>query len=172
MEYSPRQSDKRADVLVLVLFIAAVILFGVSNALTGLFHVVPQIGALVCVTAALYLAIRYRLTSFRYVISDDDGDTLLTVYRSQGRRSVAEARMSGVWLESVERFTDRRSVKEAVRGMAVYDYTLSMKPQSVLVCVFVGDPERKTALILECDGDFAAALGRMAEENRRTDGTV
>lgn len=171
MEYTPRKKGHGADAAVIVLFAAAVILFGISNALTGIFHAVPQIAALFALTAAVYIGIRYRFTEFRYVLSEDtDGGVLLTVHRATGRRTVAEARMSGAYLEETIRFdnrTGRESLKEAKKGKSVYVYTVSLRPQSVVMCVFTGDFGKKTALILEGEGEFFDTLASIAEKNRR-----
>lgn len=163
MEYIPKGKGHAPDICVIGLFAFAVVLFGVSDLLTGTLHVVPQFIALFALTAAVYIGIRYRFTEFRYVLSEDtDGGTLITVYRATGRRSVAEARMSGAYLEEVTRYTDRRALKEAKRDKAVYVYTASMNPASSVMCVFEGD-ERKTALILEGEGEFFEVLKRISE---------
>ena len=93
MEYTPKSDGRTADYLIIGFFAVAVCAFAVSS--SGIpFRGLVQIAGLVSLTVCLYLAIRYRFTAFRYVVDDDGGEEVFEVYRTQGRRSIAECRMS------------------------------------------------------------------------------
>lgn len=164
MEYTPAPRSRLADYLVIGSFVLAVCAFCIASYMTAYGGFV-QIAGLGFLTAAVYLAVRYRLTSFRYVLSEESDGVLFTVYRLQGRRSVAECRMSGVYLESVGRYTSKKALAEVRQGVSIYDYTVTLSPKDVRFLVFDSGLEKKTGVIIETDGRFYDALVSLAENN-------
>lgn len=165
MEYIPVSKSRRTDLMIFASFILAVCAFCIASFMPSYGGLVQILG-LVLLTAAVYLAVRYRLTSFRYVLSDDgDGGVLFTVYRAQGKRSVAECRMSGVYLESVCRRESKKELSDLRCGVSVYDYTASFMPEDICFLVFESGADKKTGVILETDGAFYDALAALAARN-------
>jgi len=166
MEYIPKPSNRKSDLLVITFFALTVILYGIGKNFGGIFHFIPQVCALFTLTVCIYLAVRYRFTDFRYtLIEDDDGGKLLTVYRSQGKREIAECRMSGCYHEAVTVYNGKTTLKEAKKGKSVYNYTASMSPKEITMLVFGGNGEKKTAILLECDEIFYTALNSIVRDN-------
>ena len=127
MEYTPKSDGRTADYLIIGFFAVAVCAFAVSS--SGIpFRGLVQIAGLVSLTVCLYLAIRYRFTVFRYVVADDGGEEVFEVYRTQGRRSIAECRMSLSYLRLAAFYSSNRELKKALRGCTFYRYTVSVAP--------------------------------------------
>lgn len=157
MEYSPKGETKRSDIMIVGLFSLAVVSFGVSYAPFPFAWVMRVVG-LFTLTAAVYIAVRYRLTRFVYTINGDVGEEVFTVYRDRGRNKVAECRVSLSYLRSVRRFADRDEMKDARTGLDVYDYVQSMTPPSLVLAVFESTGGRDLGVILECDDSFLRRL--------------
>lgn len=166
MDYIPQSRSRRADYFIIGSFVLAVTLFCIASFMPA-FGGIVQCAGLFVLTASVYLTVRYRLTTFRYSLSNDSGEVLFTVYRKQGRRSIAECRMSGVYLESVGRYSSKKALAEVRQGVSVYDYTVTLAPKDVCFLVFESGTEKKTGVILEADGRFYDALVSIAEENRQ-----
>lgn len=154
MEYSPKGETKSSDVCIIGLFVLAVVSFGVSSAPLRFAWVMRAVG-LFSLTAAIYIAVRYRLTRFVYSIG---GDEVFTVYRDRGRNKVAECRVSLVYLRSLTRFVDSDAMKDARRGLEIYNYSQSMTPRSLVLAVFESTSGRDLGIILECDEAFERRL--------------
>lgn len=157
MEYSPKGETKRSDIVIIGLFALAVVSFGASSAPLPFAWVMRAVG-LFTLTAAVYIAVRYRLTRFVYVINGDAGSEVFTVYRDRGRNKVAECRVSLTYLRSVRRFADRDAMKAERAGLEIYDYVQSMTPQSLVLAVFESTGERDLGIILECDAEYEKFL--------------
>ena len=157
MEYTPKGDTKRSDVFIVGLFVLGVAFFAAAK-LTGNYVFVLQAMGLLALGAAVYLAVRYRLTGFVYVISEDEGEELFTVFRDRGRQKVAQCRLSFSCLRSVRRFADREEMKKELSGRDTYYYTQSMAPPSFVLLVFETTAERDLAVVLECDENFERAL--------------
>lgn len=166
MDYIPKSRSRRADYLIIGSFILAVSLFCAASFMTA-FGGIVQCAGLLFLTSAVYLMVRYHLTTFCYSLSDESGEILFTVYRKQGRRSIAECRLSGVYLESVGRYKSKKALKEVRDGLSVYDYTATLAPDDVCFLIFDSRGEKKIGVILETNGRFYDALVSIARENKQ-----
>ena len=157
MEYSPVPAGHTADYMIIGSFVASVAAFAVSFS-DFAYRGIIQIIGLVLLTICIYIAIRYRFTVFRYLISEENGEALLTVYRKQGRRSIAECRISLLYLKSAVLYFSGGELKKARRVTAFYNYSASIEPKRLCFAVFDNGGEKKTGIILEPDDTFYRAL--------------
>ena len=161
MEYSPKGDNKRSDPIIIGLFVLGVALFCAAR-LIGRYLFVIQAAGLIALGAAVYLAVRYRLTQFVYTLSFDGDDEIFTVFRDRGRNKVAQCVLSTSYLRSAKRFESREAMKDSLDGHDVYYYTQSMSPASYLLLVFETTGERDLAVIVECDASFERERERRA----------
>lgn len=159
MEYSPKANTKRSDALIIALFVIGVACFGAAR-LVGRYVFILQAAGLVVLAAAVYIAVRYRLTRFFYTLSFDGDDEIFTVFRDRGRNKAAQCMMSTSFLRSVKRCDSREAMKDALAGHDVYYYTQSMAPASYLLLIFETTGERDLAVIIECDEAFERELAK------------
>ena len=166
MEYSPTGETKSSDIAVIGLFVLAVVSFGAAYTPFRFAWVMRAVG-LFSLTAAVYIAVRYRLTRFVYLTGGDAGEEVFTVYRDRGRNKVAECRVSLSYLRSVTRFADRDAMKDARQGLEIYDYVQSMTPRSLVLAVFESTAAvgRDLGIILECDETFEQHLATFLSRN-------
>lgn len=168
MDYTPKPNEKITNVLTVVTFSLGIIAFALAN-VAGKFHGILQLVGFVLLGCALFLILRYRMTSYRYLISDEDGDAVFTVYKNQGRRSVAECRMSLSYLESAVLYRDKGELIRARRGMKNYAYVASMEPEMLCLLVFTTlGSDIKTSVTFEPDMKFYSALSETAKRAKFT----
>ena len=161
MEYTPKGETKRSDAIIVGLFVLGVACFGAAR-LIGRYPFAAQAAGLISFSAAIYVAVRYRLTQFVYAIQTDGEDEVFAVFRDRGRNKAAQCMVSLSYLRSVKRYAERDAAKEAAAGRDVYFYTQSMSPASFVVLVFETSGERDLAVIVECDEAFERELARRA----------
>lgn len=153
MKYSPKQDLKRTYFLSLCFMIPGVIFFMMA-ASSGYTVVMQTVGLLFC-SLGLFIMYRYALTSFRYIIEDGE----LTVHKVTGKRINAVARVALSECESlVKKEKDTLKGKKFPGGK--YTYTANPAPRSEYLLVF-RDGDDSTALILECEAEFASALSAL-----------
>ena len=90
----------------------------------------------------------------RYVVADDGGEEVFEVYRTQGKRSVAECRMSLSYLRLAAFYSSDRELKEALRGCTFYRYTVSVAPKRVCLAVFDSGTDKPVGIVFEPDDAF------------------
>lgn len=190
MRYSPKAENRGAKACMMLL-LALGILF-VSFTIPQ-----PMHSGLWRCCAALFLAggafvwVRYIGTTFTYEIalrgyppaeegmayataSSVDVRTMppsmldFTVYKSQGRRSFADARLSLGELAYFDLYPRRggkeRDVHKRYPHIKLHNYTASMIPERAYIAVFVDGDGCAHGLILELDAPMAAYLSRVAGE--------
>ena len=159
MEYKPKGETKRSDAIIIGLFVLGVVCFGGARFLGRYVFALQALG--LCVfAAAIYIAVRYRLTQFFYTLSKDGEEEIFSVFRDRGRNKAAQCALSLSYLRSVKRYADRESMKSALAGRDVYYYTQSMSPESFVLLEFESTGERDLAVILECDEAFERTLAQ------------
>ena len=159
MEYTPKGETKRSDAIIVGLFVLGVLCFGAAR-LIGRYVFAVQAAGLISISAAIYVAVRYRLTQFVYALAEDGEDEVFSVFRDRGRNKVAQCMVSTAFLRSVKRYAGRDEVKQAAAGRDVYFYTQSMSPPSFVLLLFETTGERDLAVIVECDAAFERELAR------------
>ena len=159
MEYSPKGDNKRSDPIIIGLFVLGVACFAAAR-FVGRYPFILQAAGLVSLSAAIYVAVRYRLTQFVYAILKDGEDEVFAVFRDRGRNKTAQCMVSLSYLRSVKRFESRDAMKDSLAGHDVYYYTQSMSPASFLLLVFDTTGERDLAVIVECDAAFESELAK------------
>lgn len=84
--YTPRPANGRAKIAVLALALAALALYIVSVAISA-YKGVLMMGALLVVTAAIFLAYRYLFSTYTYrIFYTEDGVGYFLVEQGQGKR--------------------------------------------------------------------------------------
>ena len=166
MEYSPKGKTKNSDIAMIGLFVLCVISFAFSNAPLRYAWILRAVG-LFALTGVCWLAIRYRLTQFTYLIDGEIGAESFTVFCGRGKNSVAECRLALSDLRSVRRYRDEDEAKEAQKGFETHSYVQSMTPDSLVLCEFASSGERDLCIVLECDEAFERAIAACAERNLR-----
>lgn len=93
IKYQPVK-DKRSSYLSLILLIGGLVVFMLS----GSFKLAPfitQLIAIAMIVLSVQIMQRYVLSEFTYIIDDkDDGESLLSVIRTQGKKSVTVCSVS------------------------------------------------------------------------------
>ncbi len=159
------------------MLIAALLLVGlVCYLASGLGVTAPlplQIICLVCVCAAAYILVRFKLTSTTYMLrrregSADEDDLDFCVSRGQGQRAeTLECVLSLKCLKDAvvleKGGLDR--IREANKGIKVYSYTASLKPKERLALVFDDDGEL-SCIIIEPDARLRDVLLQFSKENK------
>jgi hypothetical protein len=157
MEHRPKGETKKSDLIIIGLFVLGVLFFGAAK-LVGQYVFILQAAGLIVLGAAVYIAVRYRLTQFVYTLSYDGDEEVFTVFRDRGRQKVPLCRLAVSYLRSVSRYAEREEVKKAAEGREIYYYTQSMSPSSFVLLLFESSGERDLAVIIECDTSFEKTL--------------
>ena len=171
MEYTPKGKTKSSDLAMIGLFALCVVSFVTANLPIRYVWVMRAVG-IVSLTAAVYLAVRYRLSQLVYAVGGEVGDEIFTVYLDRGRNKTAICRLAMCDLLSVRRFADPEAAKEAEKGFETHSYVQSMTPDSLVLCEFASSGERDLCVVLECDEAFERTLAAFAERNLRDATTV
>ncbi len=86
IRYTPAPRDRRATVLSLSLFFAALVLFLVTGVMP-LYGGLLQLMAICLLVPALFVAYKFVLTSYTYILTDtEQGRPSLLIEQGQGRR--------------------------------------------------------------------------------------
>lgn len=149
--------------------------------------------AIMCFIAAIFLLIRYRMSSFEYIIrprSDLDPELAAAysvgndisrfpydcldfiVYKSQSSKPGAmECVLSVSDLIAAYSLNDKKSKSEmnskySKDGFVFYNYTLTFRPDSVTEFIFI-DGNRYVGIILEDDNEVTRFLHNALENKKR-----
>lgn len=157
MNYSPKQELKKTYFLSLCFMIPGAVFFMMSA--TASFTVIMQSVGLILCSLGLFIMYRYALTSFHYLIENGE----LTVHKISGKRINAAARLALSECESLIRI-EKDTLKGKKFSGGKYRYTVNYAPASAYLLTF-RDGEGQTAIILECEQSFAAALCALMSDN-------
>lgn len=190
MRYSPRAENRGARALMLLLFALGIVCFSFTipqPAYRGLWTACAS----VFIMSGVFVYARYIGISFTYEIAwrgyppAEEGMEYaaasrtnvtalpphmldFTVRKTQGRRSVTDARLGLSELAYFDLYPRRggkaREVHKRYPAMRLYNYTASMIPERAYIAVFVDGDGDAAGLILEPDAAMAAYLSRIAGE--------
>ena len=188
MRYSPRANTKGARILMLSLSALGIVLFSMNIPYPALRSVWMPL-ACAFFMGSVFVFVRYVGTTLTYEIAlrgylpPEEGMAYaqagfvnvtalpphmldFTVYKTQGRRSVTDARLG---LEDLVYFDlyprqggKEREVHKRYPEMKLYNYTASMMPERMYIAVFVDVEGNEAGLILEPDAAMASYLSRIA----------
>ena len=188
MRYSPRAENRGAKALMLLFFALSILCFSFTIPLP-VYRGLWTSCASVFFMGGVFLYARYIGTSFTYEIAlrgyppAEDGMEYaaaspanvaalpphmldFAVRKTQGRRSVTDARLSLSELAYFDLYPRRggmeREVYKKYPQMKLYNYTVSMIPERAYIAVFVDVDGAAAGLILEPDAAMAAYLSRVA----------
>ena len=161
MEYSPKGNTKSSDIATIGLFALCAASFAAAN-FNFRFSWGFRVVGLIALTAAVYLAVRYRLSQLVYAVGGEVGDEVFSVYLDRGRNKTAICRLALCDLRSVRRYADGDEAKAAQKGLETHSYVQSMTPDSLVLCVFETSGERDLCVVLECDDAFERTLATFA----------
>ena len=167
-------SRKPLHLMVVGAFVTAVILFSISNREGTPIPMLWQVGALICLTAAVYLLIRYSLKMYRYAIEPngiidaygvEQCDLVITEMVGKKRTVVARVALRDIdrgALTVVRRSdaaSDRDKVKHAVEALCrdrrVYRYENT--PASPASC-YIPLPEEGAVVVIPADARMVEIL--------------
>ncbi len=153
MNYSPKQELKKTYFLSLCFMLPGILTFilAASSPATAL---VQAIGLALC-SVGIFVMYRYALISFHYIIEDGE----LTVQKISGKRIITVARVPLSECESLTKL-EKNTLKDRKFRGGKYRYTVNFPPKEQHLLVF-RDGDDSTALILECEAEFAAALSAL-----------
>ena len=167
-------SRKPLHLMVVGAFVAAVILFSISNREGVPMPLLWQVGALICLTAAVYLLVRYSLRLYRYAIEQsgiidaygvEQCDLVIT--EMVGKKMTVVARVA---LRDIDRgaltvvrrsdaASDRDKAKQAVEALCrdrrVYRYENT--PVSPASC-YIPLPEEGAVVVIPADTRMVGIL--------------
>lgn len=126
-----------------------------------------QLIAVVLLSAAIYILIRYKLTVFRFSIIPRDADELsvtaadvaeldFTVERMRGKNPQMLCRLALSELCEIKRVLPHE-LRSAAKGMSLYKYTVDMSPTSAVLLVFESDGET-IGIYAELSSEFCRCL--------------
>ncbi|MBO5050979.1 MAG: hypothetical protein J6D31_02175 [Clostridia bacterium] len=153
LRYTPRPANRRAVALAIGLSLPAVLLFAVSAAMPNYGGVMQLLG-LVMLVVGLFVAYKFILSSYTYVLTDPgDGTPYLLIEQTQGKRVSLVCRVP---LEQILRISE---TEKGHRGGKAYVYVATMHGGRYQYVS--GRAEGVDLLLkLEADEGFLAALRR------------
>ncbi len=162
MHYQPTRRLRPAAVIICIL-LAAATLFWITD-LGGIgWRGINQLGCAACLTAAVYLLLRYLLTSYVYCLSEDGQSFSVVRIRSKRPTTVADIRLSPA--DRLIPYT-RSAARPAGAGMVEnYRVSLFAAEEYLLITQIDGKP---VALRLECEADTARLISRAIENAPRS----
>ena len=188
MRYTPRAENKGAKRLMMALLTLGTVCFSMTIPLPA-WRDAWVTSAGVLVMGGVFLWARYIGTTFTYEIAlrgyppAEDGMEFaaaspvnvpalpahmldFTVRKTQGRRSVTDARLGLEELAYFDLYPRRggkeREVHKRYPDLRLYNYTASMIPERAYIAVFVDVDDSAAGLILEPDTAMASYLSRIA----------
>lgn len=190
MRYAPQGNTKGARALMLLLFAQGIVLFSMNIPCPSLRSLWLSLACAFFMGSA-FVFVRYVGTALTYEIAmrgylpPEEGMAYaqagsvnvtalpphmldFTVRKTQGRRSVTDARLGLEELVYFDLYPRRggkeREVHKKYPRMKLYNYTASLIPERVYIAVFVDVEGNEAGLILEPDAAMAAYLARIAGE--------
>jgi hypothetical protein len=188
MRYSPRAENRGAKALMLLFFALSILCFSFTIPLPA-YRGLWTSCASVFFMGGVFLYARYIGTSFTYEIAlrgyppAEDGMEYtaaspanvaalpphmldFTVRKTQGRRSVTDARLGLGELAYFDLYPcqggKEREVHKTYPDMKIFNYTASMIPERAYIAVFADGDGGTVGLILEPDTAMASYLSRVA----------
>lgn len=169
-------SRKPLHLMIVGTFVASVILFSISNREGVPMPVLWQVGGMLCLTAAVYLLVRYSLKMYRYAIEPngivdaygaEQYDLVITEMVGKKMTVVARVALRDVDRAAltVVRRSDREKNKQAVEALCrdrrVYRYENT--PVSPASC-YIPLPEEGAVVVIPADQRMVGIL--MGQPNR------
>ncbi len=160
--YTPKKTNKTAERLVIILFLAAALLLALPAALGEIsyagFIQVAGVGAIV---AALAILTKYIMKSFTYEITEGDreGEYDLAVSEHEGSRTVTVCRVALSSIEDavIETEENVEELRARRAGRKCFTYFVEMSPRNVC-WVFVTECGEPLLLKLTPDDKLFAIL--------------
>ena len=138
-EFRPQRTNNRAQNLIILLFVGAAALFGLTFLLREFpFLWAIQLFAMLLVVAAIFLVTRYLMKAYEYAVIPSEGGADLTVTEvsAGGKRRITVCRISLSGIESVTvvEGSDER-IRARRRAGKIYDYRPDVSPDRSLMAV-------------------------------------
>ena len=173
MEYKTKPSGHPSDYYAIGLVITGIVFWAVTF-IHDSYIALYQLASVLCIGAAMYFLIRYRLTVFRFRIEGRNGSDVdiraamaeeldFVVEKMRGKDGVAMARLSLDQLKSAKT-VKYVELKELTKEMSLYRYHPNMSPEEGALIVF-SDRERDIAIFTDIPTDILAFLERIASYN-------
>lgn len=179
MKYTPKPKNTVATVIVFGFIITSTALYYIAR-FDIEYRIIPQLIAFILVIVALYIAIRYKFTTFIHVVSSLDGDIPsiyelssgdiekleFTVFRTQGaRKPIAQCRFSLSELISVEILSED-GVNKVAGELEMYRYISTFMPKTSCLAVFKGERGRNIGILFDASDEMTEYLIRAAKVNK------
>lgn len=160
LSYTPRAVNGRAKTVVLLLVLAALALYIVSVAASA-YKGILLMGALLVVTAAIFLAYRYLFSAYTYrIFYTEDGMGYFLVEQGQGKRLTLVAQLPLRCVISLAPY-DKNNIPHG--KFFAFCATLSGGEYQIL---HAREASQSTVIKLEADTAFFAALTAAVTESR------
>ena len=174
MQYKTKPTDKPSDYYMFGLGLGGIAFWIISSygrMLTALFQFI----SIAMLAFALFILLRYRLTSFCLKIEGKNGAAAdvscamaeeldFVVERLRGKNPVTLARLSLGDLKraDVVRYSD---LATAAKGASLYKYQADMSPDEGVLLIF-GTEDTNIAIFTDMPGDMRDLLKRTADNNK------
>ena len=149
MQYKPNRQIKPVAVIGAILLSIAALFLTMANLGWG-FVWLNQLGAILHITALLYLLIRYAMTDFVYILPEEGAHLTVKKLRGNLPQTVAEVDLIGDC--KVIPYTKENIRREKVAYTE--NYCVSLFPPSSYALIATLD-NRRVAIRLECKQDVA-----------------
>lgn len=162
MKYSPKHNDKTMRILY-VLFFGAALIFMMLPIKEGIPRTVLICLSMASIVGAMYLLMRYELTTFTYILNPKGNDYDFFVDRAQGKRGnyVCSYRVSDIIkVEDYNKGT-REAIQKEYPSIFIYNYTHNHFTGKKQIIVFRG--ARCEAVICELGDEMESFLKNVIE---------
>ncbi len=170
-EIIPRKTNKKAQSLIILFFIAAVALFAISVILNGMPYLwIVQLSAIIMLTAAVFVFTRYMAKIYIYRLEETEGGMDLTVTECSPNRkrqiTVCRIGLDSIQSTAVLGFSQIKSKRKA--KLPFFDYRPDINPEkSILIRSNEGGKE--IFICLAYDEGLLGYLPNRKEENKDED---
>ncbi|MDD6800450.1 MAG: hypothetical protein PUE85_08575 [Firmicutes bacterium] len=161
MTYIPERNNRAAVVIISVLFAVAAGCFVATGFLTP--KAVYQICLIVCLTLGIQLTQRYLLTSYEYMLNDENElaeHNDIVVIKKQGKKSTVLCNLSLNYAVLVSRDASVKELESKYGPIGVrFSFCPDLFPKKPYG-LLIGFDGKKAWLKLQCDEKFAGEISR------------
>ena len=164
MNYSPKHDDTKIRAIYGIFIVVGLMFMSVG---TGMVKVIFTTLSLALIATGLYLFIRHDLTSYSYIVMENDGRLDFYVDKTVGKRGAYVCYYplcDAVLFEGYEKDT-KKALSEKYGKVFVYNYTHNRFCKDRQVIVFKNDGYYD-AIICQLDVESAEYLSKCIEASR------
>lgn len=163
MKYAPKHTDKTMRILYILLFGAALVLMTLPFN-EGIPRTVIICLSIISLVSAMYLIVRYELTTYTYILNPKGKDYDFFVDKAVGKRGnyVCSYQVSSIVKVVPYEKDTRESLKKEYQNIFIYNYTHNSFTDKKQVIVFRNTPNYE-AVVCELGDEMESFLKSIIE---------